>query len=92
MVIWNQDLIPVLDVLDQELRSFPIQNNSEGLIELSVLIPELFLNNGKHYISVLIDSFDLSSHYCKYDKAGVLNISVARPNGALLLVPGKWEI
>ena len=92
LVIWNQDLIPVLDVLDQELRSFPIQNNSEGLIELSVLIPELFLNNGKHYISVLIDSFDLSSHYCKYDKAGVLNISVARPNGALLLVPGKWEI
>ena len=92
LIVWNQDLIPVLDVLDTELRSFPVQNNPEGLIELSVLIPGLSLNNGKHYISVLIDSFDLSRHYCKYDKAGILNISIARPNGALLLVPAIWEV
>ena len=90
--MWNQDLIPVIDVLDKDLRSFLIHNNPQGLIELSVFLPGLSLNNGKHYVSVLIDSFDLSSHYCKYDKAGILNISVARPNGALLLVPGKWEI
>ena len=92
LVLWNQDLIPVIDVLDTDLRSFLIHNNPQGLIELSVFLPGLSLNNGKHYISVLIDSFDLSRHYCKYDKAGILNISIARPNGALLLVPGIWEV
>jgi lipopolysaccharide transport system ATP-binding protein len=91
LILWNQDLIPVMDILDTELNSYLVKNNSLGLIEINVLIPKLTVNNGKHYFSVLIDSEDLSKHYCRYDKAGMINVSIARPNGALLLTQAQWK-
>ncbi len=92
LVFWNQDLIPVMDVLDPDLRSYLIKNDSSGIINLSISIPKIYLNNGKHHISVLIDAQDMSKHYCRYDNAGSINVSVARPNGALMLMPAAWRV
>lgn len=92
LVIWNQELLPVMDVLDSEFLGQPIKRNAKNEANVSVTIPKIPLNAGKHTISVIVNASDLSRNYCRHDKAGIINISAHSPSGAHVLMPVEWNI
>lgn len=92
IVIWNQDLLPVLDILDESLQAFIMKNKPSGTHKLSVTIPNISLNSGKHSMSLIINSPDKSIHYCRLDNAGVFTMTAEFASGAHVLVPLNWRL
>lgn len=92
IVIWNQDLLPVMDILDDSLQAFAVNNTASGIHKLSLTIPNLSLNSGKHSMSLIINSPDKSIHYCRLDNAGVFTMTADFASGAHVLMPLSWEL
>lgn len=92
IVIWNQDLLPVMDILDESLQAFNVKNNESGIHHLSLTIPNITLNSGKHSMSLIINSPDKSIHYCRLDNAGIFTMTADFASGAHQLVPLKWNL
>lgn len=91
MVIWNQELLPVMDILDPDFLGQSIKKNGKNETNVTVTIPKIPLNAGKHTISVIVNSSDLSKTYCRHDKAGIINMSAHSPSGAHILMPVDWN-
>jgi lipopolysaccharide transport system ATP-binding protein len=91
LVIWNQEMLPVIDILNPNLKGHGIKQNESGEHEIRLIIPKLELNAGKHSISLIINSTDGTRNYCRFDNAGIFNMSAHFPSGAHLLLPLYWE-
>ena len=90
LVIWNQDMLPVIDVLSDELCAFELHNNKE-VHTVQLTLPQLPLNTGRYSISVIVNSVDLSLNYCRIDNIAKFVISTETPSGCNILMPVKWH-
>jgi hypothetical protein len=91
IVIWNQDLLPVMDVLDNSLKGCLVENNKSGRHVLELSVPKIGLNSGKYAMSVIINAPDMSITYCRYDNAGVFTVATNFASGAHILQPTNWN-
>jgi len=91
IVFWNQEMIPVADVLSDDLQGYIIKNNMIGEHTVKLMISDIGFNAGKHAMSVMINAPDFSVSYCRFDNAGFLNMASNFASGAHLLIPAKWE-
>lgn len=91
IVFWNQEMLPVADVLSDDLQGYIIQNNLNGEHRVKLIISDIGFNAGKHAMSVMINAPDFSKSYCRFDNAGFLNMASNFASGAHLLIPAKWE-
>lgn len=91
IVFWNQEMLPVADVLTSNLDGFIVKNNESGHHSLSISIPHINFNAGKHAISIIINSKDLSTNYCRFDNAGFVNMTSHFASGSQILIKGEWN-
>ncbi len=90
-LIWNAEMLPVLDVLCETLDGFPIEVPDTGSTVVSARIPRLELNGGKYTISVIAASFDYSRIYCRHDNSAYLQITAESASGAHILSVAEWS-
>lgn len=91
LVVWNQDLLPVIDVLDENLTGYILNNNRSGVHQLELNLFDLKLNSGKHAISVIVNSPEMDKHYCRIDNLASFTMSAQFASGAHILLPSKWN-
>ncbi len=91
IVFWNQEMLPVADVLNTDLNAYCITQNDSGKHHISLSIPNVNFNAGKHAMSVMINAPDMTTSYCRFDNAGFINMTSHFASGAHLLIKGAWH-
>ena len=91
-LIWNAEMLPVLDILGDSLDGYAVTLPDSGTIEVSARVPKLELNGGKYSISVIAASLDYSRIYCRHDNAAYLQVTAASASGAHILAVAEWSL
>ena len=91
VVVWNFEMLPVLNIVSSDLKPYVIRQNSTGIHEISFVIPRITFNTGKHSFSVVVNSIDLGTNYCRCDNIGFLNVVAGVPSGAHHLLITDWR-
>jgi lipopolysaccharide transport system ATP-binding protein len=91
LMIWNQELVPIVEVLGPDFRRVPITPNSDGSCRVSVSIAGLQLNSGRFSASVIVLSDDGMTTLCHVDQALELRVLSNLGSGSSILWPGVWE-
>jgi lipopolysaccharide transport system ATP-binding protein len=90
IVFWNQEMLPVGDVLDREYQAFLLKQNDRGRHHVTLTVPNLLFNAGKHSMSVIINAPDMSKTYCRFDNAGFINMTSHFASGAHTMLIAEW--
>jgi lipopolysaccharide transport system ATP-binding protein len=91
IVIWNQDMLPIIDILDSNLSPFELFN-TKSTHELYLTLPHLDLNTGKYSISLIINSKNFDINYCRADNLGKFLMTSEVASGCSILTPVQWNI
>jgi lipopolysaccharide transport system ATP-binding protein len=91
-LLWNTEMLPVMDVMSDELAGFPVEFPESGTIEVSASIPRTEVNGGKYTVSVIAASRDYDRTFCRYDNAAYLQIDAETASGAHVLTVAEWEV
>jgi lipopolysaccharide transport system ATP-binding protein len=89
-VLWNAEMLPVLDVMTEQLTGFALDVPESGNVEVTATLPKLELNAGKYSVSVMVNTPDFSRSLCRHDNAVYLQVEAAAASGAYVLAPGSW--
>jgi lipopolysaccharide transport system ATP-binding protein len=92
VVIWNHEMLPVMDIMGPNKEGFIIENNGGHEQRVTLEIPSLLLNNGKHSVSVMINAPDLSVSYCRFDNLAEIFMVIDTHSGAHMVYPAKWSL
>ena len=66
-VVWNQEMLPVIDVLGPGIRRFPIAPDDNRLVKVHAVLPNIQLNDGRFSLSVIVLSPDGKTLHCRLD-------------------------
>ncbi|MEJ8566904.1 ABC transporter ATP-binding protein [Elongatibacter sediminis] len=91
-VVWNSELLPVLDVMGPDLTGFQFEFGHDGRSKLTARIGELFLGAGKYSVSAVINSIDNKRVLCRFDSAVNLLVRADSFSGAHALHCPEWSI
>jgi lipopolysaccharide transport system ATP-binding protein len=97
LVIWNQELIGVIDVLssgkNSELLLFPIQpSNSSRNVRVSARLDNIQLNSGRYSVSVHVLSADTNTIHCKLDRAFEFMVRSNSYSACTFTMQADWRI
>jgi lipopolysaccharide transport system ATP-binding protein len=90
-VVWNEEMLPVMDIMDEQLAGYVVDVPQSGLFEVSADIPRVELNAGKYTISVHVNVPGLTRSLCRHDNVAYLQIEAAAASGAHVLSVGNWN-
>jgi lipopolysaccharide transport system ATP-binding protein len=90
-LLWNAEMLPVLDILTEELCGCLVSNEGGAQVEVSALIPRMELNSGKYSLSVIVLNGDFTRMLCRHDNAGFVQIQAASASGAHVLAVAEWS-
>lgn len=90
LVIWNQELIPVVDVLGPGLRRFAIHPDDEGQCVTRVIMNGLTLNSGRFTASIVVLSPDGLTTLCQIDRAIDLEVTSNLGSACTISLCGEW--
>jgi hypothetical protein len=85
-------MLPVMDVMSDELAGFPVEFAENGTIEVTAFIPRTEINGGKYTVSVIAASRSYDRTFCRRDNAAYLQIDAETASGAHLLTVANWEV
>lgn len=91
LVVWNQELSPVMDVLGPDMRRVPIQPGSDGMARVKTSILQNKFNSGNYSISINVLSPDGMNVYCSVDRAIELNVDSNHGSGCSFVMCCEWE-
>lgn len=91
VLIWNKDMLAVLDVIGPELKGFLVENNAHGKHLIKLNLENIALNSGLHFLSVLVSAPDFSVQYLRQDNAAVLRMMTRTASGASTVTDGHWQ-
>lgn len=89
-VLWNAEMLPVMDVMTGSLTGFDLGFPASGVVEVTAVIPRLELNGGKYSLSVVAASQDYLRTYCRHDNAAYLQVTAPTASGAHVLAVADW--
>jgi lipopolysaccharide transport system ATP-binding protein len=89
-VLWNAEMLPVLDVMTEALTGFTVDVPESGNVEVTATLPRLELNAGKYSVSIMVNTPDFSRSLCRHDNAVYLQVEAAAASGAYVLAAGIW--
>ncbi len=92
LLIWNQEVVPVVEVLGSAFRRVPISPDESGACRVSATIAGLQLNSGRYYVSVIVLSPDGMTSYAQVDQAIELRVSSNHGSGSSVLWAGDWAV
>lgn len=90
-LLWNAEMLPILDVMSEELAGYAFEVPPSGLVDVTARIPRMELNGGKYTLSVIAASPDYSRIYCRHDNAAYLQIDASTASGAQVLTVAEWN-
>lgn len=90
-VFWNAEMLPVMDVMADELSGYSVNFSGSSAIRVTAVVPRIELNGGKYTMSVIASSQDNSRTYCRYDNAVYLHVDAKSASGAHVLSIADWE-
>jgi lipopolysaccharide transport system ATP-binding protein len=91
-IIWNSELLPVLDIMGPDLSGIEFQLSEEGRARLSAKISHLCLGAGRYSVSVVVNSVDNKRVLCRHDSAVNFNVRADTFSGAHVLQCPEWLI
>jgi lipopolysaccharide transport system ATP-binding protein len=92
LLVWNQELVPIIEVLGPEFQRVPIHPDSHGRCRVRTSISGLQLNSGRFTISVIILSVDGMTTFCHVDQALELKVVSNLGSGSSMLWPSVWSV
>jgi lipopolysaccharide transport system ATP-binding protein len=90
-VLWNAEMLPVLDVVNEKLSGFIVDVPPSGVVDVSAELPRTELNGGKYSISVMANTPDYTRALCRHDNVGYLQVNAGTDSGAHVLSIGNWS-
>lgn len=90
-VLWNAEMLPVLDVMSDDLRGFSLAVPPSGVVDVSAHVPRVDLNAGKYSVSVMVNLPDYARALCRHDNVSYLQIEAAAASGAHALSVANWS-
>jgi lipopolysaccharide transport system ATP-binding protein len=91
-LLWNAEMLPIMDVMSDELAGYAFEFPPSGVIEISATLPRTELNAGKYSLSVIVVSPDYALAYCRHDNAAYIQIDAGSTSGAHILSIGEWTL
>jgi lipopolysaccharide transport system ATP-binding protein len=92
VLFWNHEMLPVLDVASPGSHGHEFEFDPLRPTELRVLVPNLQLNSGRYYVSVIVTSPKLERVYCQIDHAFKVSVGSGSPaSGAGCVTHGAWN-
>jgi len=90
-LFWNTELLPVMDVMTDQLMAFPfeVESSSEALI--MARLSRVNLNAGKYNLSVIVLSEDMKV-LCRHDGAVAVNVTAHCASGANVILAADWAV
>jgi lipopolysaccharide transport system ATP-binding protein len=92
LLVWNQELVPVIDVVGPDFKRVPISPDPSGKCVVETRIQGLQFNTGRYSISVIVLSPDGLTTLCQVDQALELRVSSNQGSGSSVVWPGSWRI
>jgi lipopolysaccharide transport system ATP-binding protein len=92
IVVWNQQMIPVLCVIAKDNLGFCIDNSKTHKQSLKLTLSNIELNAGLHNISILVSNKSGDRLYLRHDKAGTFKMPIEYSAGADLVLKSDIEI
>ena len=90
-VLWNAEMLPVLDVMSEHLKGFSLVVPPSGVVDVMAQVPRVELNAGKYSVSVMVNLPDYARALCRHDNVSYLQVDAAAASGAHALSVGKWS-
>jgi lipopolysaccharide transport system ATP-binding protein len=90
LLAWNTELVPVMDIMDDDLQAFRFQTQDDGRATIHVRLQGVNLNAGKYNLTVIVLSDD-GRLLCRHDGAVALNIAAHCASGAHVVHVADWS-
>lgn len=91
VLFWNQEMIPVLDVMGQDDYGQLVEL-AGNRTDLELRLPPLPLNSGRFSMSIILTAPGLQQVYCQLDQAAKLLVTGGSPaSGAGCVLSGVWS-
>jgi lipopolysaccharide transport system ATP-binding protein len=90
-LLWNAEMLPVMDVMNEELAGHPFQFPSTGRTRITATLPRTELNAGQYSLSVIVSAPEYDRVYCRHDNAAYIQIDAGTASGAHVLSIAKWK-
>ncbi|HHE39928.1 MAG TPA: ABC transporter ATP-binding protein [Candidatus Cloacimonetes bacterium] len=91
-VVWSMELLPVLDIMNEDLTGVEFELNENGEVKIETEIKGINLSAGKYMISAVVNSLDNRKTYCRHDSVASLNVHSESSSGAHVLLSPTWSI
>lgn len=91
-LLWNAEMLPVLDILSDELHGYVFDFPDSGLVELAATVDALPLNAGKYSLSIIAISVDEKTVFFRHDNAAYVQVNASSSSGASALSAASWKI
>jgi lipopolysaccharide transport system ATP-binding protein len=91
IVIWSQEMIPVVDVLSPGVKRFPIAPDDRGICRVRCRIDSIELNSGTFLASLICLSPDGGETYLRRDRAFVFQVSSNSGSACSITKEAQWE-
>jgi lipopolysaccharide transport system ATP-binding protein len=91
-LLWNAEMLPVLDILSDELHGYVFDFPDSGLVELAATVDALPLNAGKYSLSIIAISVDEKTVFLRHDNAAYVQVNASSSSGASALNAASWKI
>ena len=90
LVVWNQELAPVMDVVGQDHKSAVIRPGLDGRCHIQTRIEGLTFNSGRYSFSIVVLSPDTFQTHCHMDQALELRVQSSLGSGCPIRWPSAW--
>lgn len=91
-LLWNAEMLPIMDVMADELAGYAFDVPPSGVVEVTAVIPRTELNGGKYTLSVIAASPDYALTYCRHDNAAYVQVDAGSASGAQILSIADWTV
>jgi lipopolysaccharide transport system ATP-binding protein len=89
---WNAEMMPVIDVMGDDLKGYAFDCPRSGEVEITATIPRIELKAGKYMMSVIAISESQMTVFCRHDNAAYLQVEAASASGAHFLQVAEWSL
>lgn len=91
-MLWNAEMLPVIDVMGSDLKGHRVDLPSSGTVEVTAMLPNIELKAGRYMLSVIVVGNNQLTVYCRHDNAAHIDVRAASASGAQFLLPAEWTV
>ena len=90
-LFWNTEVLPVLDIMDEDLHGFRFDVPPDGMYTASCDVDSIPLSAGRYTLSVIVLETVNDKVLRRHDNVAILNVRADCSSGAHSLLSGDWS-